>query len=117
MSSHPNRPNRPLRRKAQGANPKPAEIAQLRDEMELTQAEAGEILYASERTWQDWERGERRMHPAMWEYLNLLWAFREVEAAREVWVKGGDPRPIRNAVREPRASEPQSAEHGAAAHK
>lgn len=91
----PSHPNRSRRKDAPGRTPRPAEISQLREEMGLTQGEAGRLLYASQRTWQDWELGQRRMHPALWEYVCLRWAFREVERAREVWLTGGDPFSIR----------------------
>jgi DNA-binding XRE family transcriptional regulator len=86
----PAHPNRSRRSNAPGRTPKPEEIAQLREEMEITQREAGALLYVSERTWQDWERGERRMPAAHWEYVNIRWAFRVVEQAREVWLAKGD---------------------------
>lgn len=84
MSNHPNRSRR---KHAPGRVPTPAEIAQLREDMELTQTEAGRLVYASLRSWQDWEYGKRRMHPAIWEYLCLLNGFPEVQLARAVWLE------------------------------
>ena len=68
MSNHPNRSqtNRNV-----GGNPKPAEILQAREAEGLTQDQAGTLLYSGRRTWQDWEAGERRMHPASLELFTV----------------------------------------------
>lgn len=50
-----------------GTHPKPSEIAAARAAAKLTQTEAAEKIFSTLRTWQDWESGARRMHPAMWE--------------------------------------------------
>lgn len=64
MTAHPNRGNsHPAR------NPAPAEILAAREAAGLTQIEAGALLFTSLRTFQQWEYGERRMHPLFW------WAF------------------------------------------
>lgn len=89
----PSHPNRSRRTERAGRNPRPREVAQLREEMGLTQTEAGELLYATLRTWQDWEGGRRRMPALAWEYLCLLQAFPEVSAARKRWLNGGPPWP------------------------
>ena len=63
MANHPNRS------KTAGAppgNPTPDEIRAAREALELTQAAAARLIYCSVRTWQDWESGARRMHPAFW---------------------------------------------------
>lgn len=64
MANHPNR-NR--RRSNPAANPTPAQIRAARVAAGLTQTEAAALIYATLRTWQDWEAGKRRMHPAFWE--------------------------------------------------
>jgi|GEM_PF-1236086 len=79
MTSHPNRSRR---RKAPGRNPTPAEIAQTREEAELTQTQAAALIYRTLRSWQDWEGGQRRMDPALWEYWCLLISSRETREAR-----------------------------------
>lgn len=67
MANHPNRGGgfNPAR------NPTPAEIRAAREAAGLTQAQAAELIYATERTWQNWESegGEeaRRMHPGLFE--------------------------------------------------
>lgn len=66
MPNHPNRGRRSV-----GANPSPAEILAARTAAGLTQKEAAALIFCSWRTWQDWELGARRMHPAFW----LLWRF------------------------------------------
>jgi DNA (cytosine-5)-methyltransferase 1 len=64
--SPPNHPNRG-RAPNPAANPKPPEIRAAREAAGLTQAEAGELVHVSMRGWQQWEAGERPMHPAFWE--------------------------------------------------
>ena len=48
-------------------NPKPAEILAGRVAAGLTQTEAAALLYTTCRVWQQWEAGDRRMHPAFWD--------------------------------------------------
>lgn len=61
----PNHPNRG--RQSAAPNPTPEQIVQARLAAGLTQKEAGAIIYSTRRTWQDWELGARRMHPALFE--------------------------------------------------
>lgn len=86
MTAHSNRSRR---NPTPGRNPKPAEIAQAREEAELTQTQAGALIYAPLRTWQDWEGGKARMPPAAWEYFCLLISSRAVMAARDEWLMSG----------------------------
>ena len=51
--------------------PTPAEIRHKRIELGLTQAQAGAVVHAAERTWQDWEAGRREMNLANWELFTL----------------------------------------------
>lgn len=37
----------------------------------LTQAEAAKLVYSSLNAWSKWERGERKMHPAIWELFQI----------------------------------------------
>lgn len=67
MPSHPNR----RRRDNPAANPKPADIADARAKARLTQREAAALVYSTERGWQAWESGFRRMHPAIWELWQI----------------------------------------------
>lgn len=51
--------------------PAPAQIRAARDQSGLTQTEAGAVVHAALRTWQQWEAGERAMHPGFWELWHL----------------------------------------------
>lgn len=44
----------------------PAEIRALRERMHLSQTAAAELIHCALRTWQQWEAGDRQMHPAFW---------------------------------------------------
>ena len=61
----PNHPNRSRSNPAR--NPTPEQIRAARDAAGLSQADAASLIYSTERTWQGWEQGERRMHPGLWE--------------------------------------------------
>lgn len=65
MSNHPNR----SRAKSPVSNPTPEQIRAARKAARLNQTDAGALIYASMRTWQDWESVDqkRRMHPALFE--------------------------------------------------
>jgi len=67
MTNHPNR----SRAKSPASNPRPDEIIGMRINAGLTQQQAAEIVYSGLRTWQQWEAGDRRMHPAIWELFLL----------------------------------------------
>jgi len=47
--------------------PSPAEIRAARLEKRLSQTGAGKLVHVACRTWQQWEAGDRKMHPAFWE--------------------------------------------------
>lgn len=66
-------------------HPTPQAIIAARTRLQLTQTEAGALIYASLRAWQDWEGGKRRMPPAAWEYFCLLCSSPTVRAARARW--------------------------------
>ena len=68
MTNHPNR----SRAANPANNPTPGEIYWARIDAGLTQKQAGELVYVSERAWRNWEAdssimSHRRMHPAIWE--------------------------------------------------
>lgn len=66
MSNHPNRSaGNPAR------NPSPGEVRAEREGLDLTQTEAGAVIHSSLRAWQQWEAGDRRMHPAFWELFRI----------------------------------------------
>ncbi|RYX80216.1 XRE family transcriptional regulator [bacterium] len=66
MVNHPNRG-----KKSAAATPAPEEILAGRVAADLTQTEAAELIYSSLRTWQQWEAGDRRMHPGLWELFRI----------------------------------------------
>lgn len=67
MTNHPNR----SRNASAGRNPLPAEIRAAREAAGLTQTAAGALVHTSLRNWQQWEAGDRKMHPAFWELFGL----------------------------------------------
>ena len=66
----PNHPNR-SRRDNPAANPKPEQVRQARKSAGLSQSAAAGLVYAGLRTWQHWESGDRRMHPAIFELFRI----------------------------------------------
>ena len=52
------------------SSPSTEAIRQARDASGLTQTEAAAMIYRTCRNWQQWEAGDRRMDPALWE---LFW--------------------------------------------
>lgn len=60
-----NHPNRGTRTAA--SNPTPDEIKQARTHAGLTQTQAAVLVHTTCRVWQQWEAGDRRMHPAPFE--------------------------------------------------
>lgn len=47
------------------------EVRQARELAGLTLSAASGLVYRSVRNWQQWERAERQMDPALWELFNL----------------------------------------------
>lgn len=47
--------------------PAPEQIRAARTAAGLTQTQAAALIHCQLRTWQDWESGARRMHPAFFE--------------------------------------------------
>lgn len=66
MANHPNRG-----RCNPAANPNPDEIIGMRINAGLTQHQAADLVYSGLRTWQQWEAGDRRMHPGLFELFLL----------------------------------------------
>jgi DNA-binding transcriptional regulator YiaG len=66
MPNHPNRgPKGPF------SNPAPDAVRAARENAGLSQTAAGALVHTTCRTWQQWEAGDRRMHPAFWELFLL----------------------------------------------
>jgi DNA-binding transcriptional regulator YiaG len=53
------------------ANPTSEEIRLARETACLTQRQAAESIYRSERNWQQWEGNERKMDPALFELFRI----------------------------------------------
>ncbi len=51
--------------------PTPEQIIALRKQAGLTQTECARLVYSELRTWQYWENGARKMHPALWELFEI----------------------------------------------
>ena len=65
----PNHPNRS--RDHPSRNPSTEEIRSARVDANLSVQEAAALLHTTSRTWQQWEKGDRRMHPAFWELFTV----------------------------------------------
>jgi hypothetical protein len=94
LPSHPNRSRSNIR---PGANPSPAQVRRAREdagariglERQLTQEEAGGLVFSNGRSWQNWEADadsaeHRRMHPATFENFNVKVAALELIRKREL---------------------------------
>ena len=66
MSNHPNRGPKGL-----CSNPAPAEIVELRKGFGFTQSFCASLVFNTLRNWQQWEAGDRRMHPAFMELFKI----------------------------------------------
>jgi putative transcriptional regulator len=47
--------------------PTPADIRAAREAAGLTQTQAAALIYSGLRAWQEWEAGNRKMHPQLFE--------------------------------------------------
>lgn len=56
-------------------SPSPVEIRQARIAAGLTQTQAAATVHTICRTWQQWEAGDRHMHPAFWELFRIKSSF------------------------------------------
>ena len=50
-------------------NPTPDNIRSARLAAGLSQAEAGELILSSKRSWENWEQGRVKMHPGLFDYF------------------------------------------------
>ncbi|MGV6474566.1 helix-turn-helix domain-containing protein [Azotobacter vinelandii] len=53
------------------SRPNPTEIKAAREAAGLSQTAAAALVYSGLRTWQQWEAGDRKMHPGLWELFRL----------------------------------------------
>lgn len=67
MTNHPNR----VRGESPERSPTVEEIRAAREAAGLTQTAAGALVHTTCRTWQQWEAGDRRMHPAFFELFSI----------------------------------------------
>jgi DNA-binding transcriptional regulator YiaG len=56
-------------------SPTPSEILTARQAVGFTQTQAAALVHSALRTWQQWEAGDRAMHPGLWELfaIKLAW--------------------------------------------
>jgi len=54
-----------------GVNVHPAVLRQLRKDAGLTQEAMAQLIYVARRTYQDWEQGIAKCHPAFFELLEM----------------------------------------------
>ena len=66
----PNHPNR-SRRVAPAASPPPEKVRAARETAGLSQTGAAALIYCTLRGWQEWEAGNRRMHPGLFELFKI----------------------------------------------
>ena len=66
MTNHPNRA-----RTSKRSNPTPESIRAARAAAGLTQTEAASLIHGTMRAWQEYEAGNRRMHPGLWELFRM----------------------------------------------
>lgn len=52
-------------------SPTAEQIAKRRLRLKLTQDEAAVIVGSTARRWREWEHGDHRMHPGLWELFKL----------------------------------------------
>ena len=62
--------DQPAKRPTQ-PSPNPLEIKTIRKTLGLTQAQAASIISVALITWQNYEQGNRKIHPAFWELFTL----------------------------------------------
>ena len=65
-------------------SPSPAAMLAARKAAGLTQNAAAEKCLSALRSWQDWECGKRRMHPAIWQVFLIATASEQAAEAREL---------------------------------
>ena len=64
-----------------GEKPTPEQIAKARERAKMTQEEAAALLYMKWRAWDRYEKGARKMHPALWELWQIKAKIAQLEEA------------------------------------
>jgi DNA-binding transcriptional regulator YiaG len=72
-------------------SPAPADITTLREACGITKAQAARMLRTSWRALQQWETGDREMHPAMWDLARARWLLHAGRDAEALDVLAGAP--------------------------
>jgi DNA-binding transcriptional regulator YiaG len=67
----PSHPNRSGTGPSPSRNPTPEEIREQRALAGLSQKAAADLIHGTERAWQEWEAGNRRMHAGLWELFQI----------------------------------------------
>lgn len=70
MTNHPNRSRRVFGL-LPTESPTPAQVREMRDQIDMTQEQAAAFVHSSTRTWQAWELGQNPMPMAIWELWHL----------------------------------------------
>lgn len=63
-------------------SPAPDAVKAARAAVGLTQTQAAALIYCTLRGWQDWEGGQRAMHPAFFELFLLKTALLSLDSVR-----------------------------------
>lgn len=64
-------------------SPSQSAIRAARESAGLSQTAAAALVHTTCRTWQQWEAGDRRMHPAFWELFRIKIATRIAHGAEK----------------------------------
>lgn len=63
----------------QGVAPHSIQVLRAREALGLTQWQCADLIHRSMRNWQQFERGERRMDPALWELFCIKTRYKEAK--------------------------------------
>lgn len=56
---------------SEATHPTGAQIKAAREALGISQTNAAFLVHSGLRTWQQWEAGDRRMHPGLWELFKI----------------------------------------------
>ena len=90
-----NHPKRSRVRNRQANTPEPGEVRTIRLSLGLSRPQAAAMVHATTHGWEDWEDGDRPMHPATWELFRLkVRALMTQERIEALIDKVSPPRPF-----------------------